>query len=43
MPKAESSAFSFVAMERDVLALWERHDVFRRSLAATENAPPYIF
>ena len=43
MPKAESSAFSFVAMEHDVLALWERHDVFRRSLAATANAPPYIF
>ena len=36
-------AFSFVAMEHDVLALWERHDVFRRTLAATAGERPYIF
>ena len=37
------SSFSFVAMEHDVLALWQRHDVFRRSLAATAHKLPYIF
>ena len=30
-------------MEHEVLELWQRHDVFRRSLDATRNAPPYIF
>ena len=40
--KAQST-FSFVDMEHDVLELWQRHDVFRRSLDATRNAPPYIF
>ena len=42
MPK-DASAFSFVEMEHRILALWERHDVFRRSLEATAEAPPYIF
>ena len=36
-------AFSFVAMEHDVLALWEQQDVFRRTLAATAGERPYIF
>ena len=30
-------------MEHDILALWERHDVFRRSLAATAGKEPYVF
>ena len=42
MPK-DASAFSFVEMEHRILALWERHGVFRRSLEATADAPPYIF
>ena len=36
-------AFSFVAMEHDILGLWERRDVFRRSVADTSNGKPYIF
>ena len=36
-------SFSFVAMEHDMLELWERHDVFQRSLAATAHGKPYIF
>ena len=40
---AESSTFSFVEMEHRILALWEKHDVFRRSLAQTEQQRPYIF
>ena len=39
----DASAFSFVAMEHRILALWEREDVFRRTLAATADAQPYIF
>ena len=39
----ETSAFSFVAMEHDILSHWEEQDVFRLSLACTENKKPYIF
>ena len=39
----DQSTFSFVDMEHDVLDLWQRHDVFRRSLDATANGRPYIF
>ena len=42
-PVEDSTAFSFVAMEHDILAHWEDHDVFRRSLACTEDKKPYIF
>ena len=42
-PVATNRAFSFVAMEHDVLALWDRHDVFRQSLDATKDKQPYIF
>ena len=42
-PVEASSAFSFVAMEHDILAHWEEHDVFRQSLACTEQKKPYIF
>ena len=41
--REDTSTFSFVDMEHDVLDLWQRHDVFRRSLDATRNARPYIF
>ena len=42
-PVENSTAFSFVAMEHDILSHWEDHDVFRQSLACTENKKPYIF
>ena len=42
-PVESSAAFSFVAMEHDILAHWQEHDVFRQSLAGTENKKPYIF
>ena len=42
-PEEGSSTFSFVAMEHDILAHWEDHDVFRQSLACTEQKKPYIF
>lgn len=38
-----SDKFSFVQAEHDVLAFWEKEDVFQRSLQQTENAAPYIF
>ena len=39
----KASAFSFVAMEHDVLGLWEKHDGFQRSVADSSNGKPYIF
>ena len=39
----ETAAFSFVAMEHDILSHWEDQDVFRLSLACTEDKKPYIF
>ena len=41
--ESKPSAFSFVAMEHDVLGLWEKHDVFQRSVADSSNGKPYIF
>ena len=35
--------FSFTEMEHRILALWQEHGVFQRSLDATENAKPYVF
>ena len=35
--------FSFVDMEHDMLAFWERENVFQKSLESTSNAQPYIF
>ena len=40
---ASGTTFSFVDMEHRVLELWARHDVFRRSLAATRDGKPYVF
>ncbi len=41
--ESKQSAFSFVAMEHDILGLWEQRDVFQRSVADTSNGKPYIF
>jgi isoleucyl-tRNA synthetase len=38
-----SESFSFVAMEKDILAFWERAGVFARSLANTKDKKPYVF
>ena len=38
-----TGSFSFVDMEKDILALWERSAVFARSLANTKEKKPYIF
>ena len=45
MAKSAHSAdsFSFVEMEHEVLEFWQRHRVFKRSLAATQHKKPYIF
>ena len=40
---ADSSTFSFVEMEHRILAHWEEHDVFRRSLEQTASGKPYAF
>ena len=43
---AESSsktAFSFVEMEHDILAFWEEHEVFQKTLENTSEKQPYIF
>ncbi|MEM6707309.1 MAG: isoleucine--tRNA ligase [Pseudomonadota bacterium] len=41
--EAAERAFSFVAMEHEVLAFWEREDVFQQTLANTASKKPYIF
>jgi isoleucyl-tRNA synthetase len=33
----------FPALERDILAFWRDHDVFRRSLRAREGRPEWVF
>ncbi|MEM1434639.1 MAG: isoleucine--tRNA ligase [Pseudomonadota bacterium] len=38
-----SGPFSFVAMEHDMLAFWEREDVFQQSLRNTHTKKPFIF
>ncbi|MBT5702587.1 MAG: class I tRNA ligase family protein, partial [Gammaproteobacteria bacterium] len=35
--------FSFIDAEHAVLKFWESSDVFKQSLAQTENGAPYIF
>jgi isoleucyl-tRNA synthetase len=39
----DSATFSFVEMEHDILAFWEREHTFERSLEQTRDARPYIF
>ena len=38
-----SDSFSFVDAEHAVLKFWESSEVFKQSLAQTENGAPYIF
>lgn len=38
-----SDTFSFPEMERDILAFWEKHDTFQKSLDRTTSCPPYTF
>jgi isoleucyl-tRNA synthetase len=38
-----SSKVDFPAMERDVLAFWERHGTFEKSVARNREARPYVF
>lgn len=39
----ESSAFSFVSMEHDILQFWEDQQVFQQTLENTRAKKPYIF
>jgi len=41
--EAENSSFSLVEAELKVLQFWERKGVFRQSLEATADCPPYVF
>ncbi|MEI8242393.1 MAG: isoleucine--tRNA ligase [bacterium] len=38
-----SSKVDFAAMEREVLAFWEQHDTFRKSLAKNRGQREYVF
>ena len=38
-----SSKVDFAAMEREVLAFWERHDTFQKSLAKNRGKREYVF
>jgi isoleucyl-tRNA synthetase len=40
---SESSAFSFVQMEHEILKLWEETDAFKQSLENTKGKQPFIF
>ena len=43
MSEPAPDSFSFVRMEREVLAMWERSNVFQQSMARRRNKQPYIF
>ncbi len=40
---ASGASFSFVAMEHEIIERWERLDIFRQSLANTQDKQPYVF
>ena len=40
---APGAAFSFVAMEHEIIGRWEALDIFRQSLANTRGKQPYVF
>ena len=42
-PAESIRSFSFVAMEHDILAFWDRHDIFKQSLEFTRDRKPYFF
>ena len=43
MSEPAPDSFSFVRMEREVLAMWERFNVFQQSMERRRNKQPYIF
>ncbi len=43
MSEPAPDSFSFVRMEREVLAMWERSNVFQQSMERRRNKQPYIF
>ena len=43
MSEPAPDSFSFVRMEREVLAMWERSNVFQQSMERHRNKQPYIF
>ena len=43
MSEPAPDSFSFARMEREVLAMWERHGVFQQSMEQRRNKKPYIF
>ena len=43
MAEPASDSFSFVRMEHEVLAMWERCNVFQQSMEQRRNKKPYIF
>ena len=40
---ADTSSFSFVGMEHDILRFWADEEIFQRSLKNTQDKKPYIF
>ena len=42
-PAEQTSSFSFVEMEHEIIARWENRDIFRQSLDLSRNKKPYIF
>ncbi|MDE0691462.1 MAG: isoleucine--tRNA ligase [Gammaproteobacteria bacterium] len=40
---ASGTPFSFVAMEHEIIERWEKLDIFRQSLANTQDKQPYVF
>ena len=42
-PAEQTSSFSFVEMEHDIIARWESRDIFRESLDLSRNKKPYVF
>ncbi|HOA73348.1 MAG TPA: isoleucine--tRNA ligase [Phycisphaerae bacterium] len=43
MFKDVPAQFDFPASEREILEFWERNDIYAKSLAQREGAPPFIF
>ncbi len=43
MAEQQSSGFSFVAMEHEILDFWQSRQVFAKSLKNTQGKKPYIF
>ena len=39
----ESTSFSFVAMEHEILRFWEENDIFHKSLVRNPKPKAYVF